>query len=285
MRFVLASLLFLAASGAWAQDSVALRISFLDVGQGDAVVIQAGGKTALIDAGPADGDIIRQLRGLAVDTIDLVVASHAHADHIGGMAQVLATFVVRSYIDNGLPHTTATYRTVMAALRRSTARYATASPATVTLGEVTLQLLPPPPHGDPTDQNNHSVGLLVRAGAFRALLTGDSEVDEIHYLLTLGLPVVNVLKAAHHGSRNGVTPAWLSALKPDVVVISLGRDNRYGHPHPWAMRYYNAMAPAIYRTDLHGTVTIALFRDGHFTVSTTRPAGAADPGPKGRADR
>jgi competence protein ComEC len=88
--------------------------------------------------------------------------------------------------------------------------------------------------------------------------------------MTLGVPRVTVLKAAHHGSRDAVTPAWLSATRPAVVVISCGRDNTYGHPDPWALRYYESVARQVYRTDLDGQVTIVAGDDGTYEVTTAR---------------
>jgi competence protein ComEC len=79
---------------------------------------------------------------------------------------------------------------------------------------------------------------------------------------------VTVLKAAHHGSRDAVSPAWLSATKPDVVVISCGRENQYGYPNSWALRYYETVASEVYRTDLDGDVMIRVLPDGSFDVST-----------------
>ena len=99
------------------------------------------------------------------------------------------------------------------------------------------------------------------------MLTGDSEIEELNYFIDLGVPQVTVLKAAHHGSRNGVSPGWLSATKPEVIVISVGLGNPYGHPHDWALRYYAAAADAVYRTDLHGEVTIRGDADGTFDVT------------------
>jgi competence protein ComEC len=90
---------------------------------------------------------------------------------------------------------------------------------------------------------------------------------EFRALLT-GVPDVTVLKAAHHGSRNGVSPAWLAATKPEVVVISCGLNNQYGHPHPWALRYYGAVASEIYRTDWDGEVRVRGHHDGSYEVST-----------------
>ncbi len=137
-----------------------------------------------------------------------------------------------------------------------------------------LTILPPPAWAE-VEENNASVGVLVEHGEFRALLTGDSEQDELNHFLELGVPDVTVLKAAHHGSRNGVTPRWVDVTRPEVVVISVGRDNAYGHPHPWALRYYEAVASEIYRTDRDGQVTVRGYRDGRYEVSTAHVSVAA----------
>ena len=265
----------LGASSALAQDSTRAELIFLDVGQGDAIVVRSPeGKTALIDAGR--GSIAHLLAALGIDTIDLAIASHPHADHIGGMEQVLRTFPVRYYLDNGATHTTATYRALMARLERTDVVYLEATARTITLGSVTLRILPPPPRGD---HNNRSVGVLVEFGDFKAILTGDSEWAELEHFLGLGVPDVTVLKAAHHGSYNGVNPAWLDATRPEIVVISVGR-NSYGHPHANALGLYLAAA-TVYRTDIHGTVTIRAAADGTVDVLTAAElgvtAGAAEP--------
>ncbi|HXF96635.1 MAG TPA: ComEC/Rec2 family competence protein [Gemmatimonadales bacterium] len=245
----------------------ALELRFLDVGQGDALVIREGGKTALVDAGPS-GDILRQLRALGIDTLDLVVASHNHADHIGGMTAVLTGSVVRYYLDNGVPHTTATYRSTIRALAASGAQYLRPTSRTITLGAARMRVLPPPSSGD---QNNASVGLLVEYGAFRALLTGDSELYELDYWLRHdSVPRVQVVKVAHHGSRNGTSAAWVRATAPAVAVISVGAGNSYGHPAPSVVQQWQAAGARVHRTDVEGTVLILANRDGSFVVTTAR---------------
>ncbi|MBI2535827.1 MAG: MBL fold metallo-hydrolase, partial [Gemmatimonadetes bacterium] len=244
------ALFALGAAPAAAQDSARTELVFLDVGQGDAVLIRSPeGRTALIDAGP--GSIVSMLLGLGVDTIDLAIASHPHVDHIGGMEEVLRTFPVRYYLDNGVPHTTGTYRSLMRWVEQSGVTYLEASARTLSLGSVNLRILPPP--ATARSLNDQSVGVIVEFGAFKAILTGDSEWAELEHIRTLGVPEVSVLKAAHHGSYNGVNPAWLAATRPEVVVISCGSRNPYGHPHAQALHLYQATA-AVYRTDVHGTV-------------------------------
>jgi beta-lactamase superfamily II metal-dependent hydrolase len=247
-------------------DAPQIEIVFLDVGQGDAILLRSPeGKTALVDAGPAD-DIVDQLQALGVDTLDLVVASHAHADHIGGMDRLIETHPVAFFMDNGVPHTTATYARLMELVRASDITYLRHTARTLGLGAVSIHVLPPDTLAE--EQNDRSIGLLVEYGAFRLLLTGDAEMAGLEHLLETGIPDVTILKASHHGSRNGVTPAWLAATQPEVVVISCGRDNPHGHPHARALRYYGESGTQVYRTDLNGAVTVRADTTGAYVVTT-----------------
>ncbi len=273
MRSILLAAVLVLCGADWhSAQTGSVEVIFLDVGQGDAIVVRSPeGKVALIDSGNDPG-IVQLLRHHGIDSIDIVIASHPHADHIGGMSAVLAGFPVRFYMDNGVPHTTATYRNVLWAVRNSDATYLQATARTIELGSVAIHVLPPMSEAD--DLNNQSIGLLVEYGEFKALLTGDSEKAELNHFLSLGVSDVTLLKAAHHGSSDAVSPAWLSKTKPEVVVISVGGGNPYGHPHEWAMRYYRAVCDAIYRTDLHGEVTIQGNVDGTFVVDTGRATSA-----------
>lgn len=256
-----------------------LTIRFLDVGQGDAALISEGGKHVLVDAGPGAA-IVRYLRAFGVDTLDLLVASHNHADHIGGMTAVLGGTVVRYYMDNGVPHTTATYQRTLAAVQQSGATYLQATARTITLGTARLRILAPPP--GVTDHNNASVGMLVEYGNFRAVLTGDSEAFELgHWLTTAAIPRVQVVKVAHHGSSNASTAAWAQATRPGVAVISVGAGNTYGHPSSAVLALWESVGASVYRTDRDGTVSVTATADGHFSVSRMM-VGSARVEPAGR---
>lgn len=245
-----------------------LELRFLDVGQGDAALIRNQGKTALIDAGRSS-TIVDRLQALGVTSIDLLVASHNHADHIGGAEAVLSSLPVRFYLDNGYPATTQVQSRVLAMVQSKGIVYLQATARTITLGDATLRIIPPADSADDGDQNNHSVGIILERGHFRALLTGDSQVEEINAWLAAGvIPRVMVLKAPHHGSRNGVTPGWLTATHPDLIVISVGANNSYGHPDLWALRYYQAGGRQVYRTDLNGEVVITVTPEGQYSVRT-----------------
>jgi len=243
-----------------------LEIHFLNVGQGDAAIVQEGGHTAIVDAGPSG--ISAYLTTLHIDTIDLVVASHPHADHIGGMPELLQSHVVRFYLDNGVPHTTAIYRRTLDAVRASGAQYLNATSRTITLGAAQLHVLAPPPS---TTINNGSVGILIEYGQFRALFTGDSEQEELRYWLASGaIPHVNVLKVAHHGSPNGTSATWIAATKPQAAVISVGAGNSYGHPSPDVIAAWENAGARVYRTDRDGSVFVVANEDGSFVITTDR---------------
>ncbi len=171
-------LLTLGMSIAWQlpADSHQIELIFLDVGQGDALVVRSPeGRVALIDAGR--GWLIGQLGVHGIDSIDFAIATHPHADHIGGMVDVLHNLPVKTYIDNGVPHTTAIYAQVMAAVAQSEAAYMVAESTTVFLGSVELQFLAP--FEDAESLNNGSIGIVIRYGEFSALVAGDAEVDAL----------------------------------------------------------------------------------------------------------
>ena len=242
-----------------------VRVTFLDVGQGDAVLIRSPeGQTALVDAGWSS--LVTNLRALHVDELDLLVATHPHADHIGGMVNVINSIPVRFYMDNGQTHTTATYQGLASTLQQRTdITYLIAEPRSVSLGSVELEVLPLLPIAS-TDFNNRSIGLVVRYGDFSAFLSGDSEVEELSFWTEQDVvPNVTVLKASHHGSYNGFTSEFLEDAEPEVVAISVG-SNTYGHPHAEALEAYTSAAETVLRTDLDGQITIVGYEDGRYEV-------------------
>lgn len=249
-----------------------LELRFFDVDQGDAaLIVTPEGKTVLVDAGPGAASVVSHLRSHHYDTLDLVVASHAHSDHIGGMAEVLGATAVRFYLDNGIPHTTATYRQTMQAVEASGAQYLQATARTITVGSARVRVLPPPSRQ--VDQNDGSVGILLEFGEFRALLTGDSEQYELQYWLQHdSIPRVTVVKVAHHGSPNGTSAAWILATRPQVAVISVGAGNSYGHPSPQVVEAWERGGARVYRTDRDGSVIVQARRDGGYVVLNERAA-------------
>lgn len=250
-----------------------LELRFLDVGQGDAVLIRAPDGRAVLYDGGEDGDrLLALLEAADVETLEVVIASHNHADHVGGLARVVTRYRPRYVIENGVPHTTRAYERFLRAVAAAGSRRLEPDRRTLTLDSVRLTVLPPP--GDPdAEQNDNSVGLRVEYGAFAATLLGDSEPPEQEWWLARHgdlLGPVQVHKASHHGSRDGDTPALLAELGPELVVIGVGADNRHGHPHSAALAAYRRHGAEVRRTDWHGTVTVTAAPDGSYRVRTGR---------------
>ncbi len=264
LRFLL--LLGLPLAAAACSPPPTLSITFLDVGQADAILVQApGGHTALIDAGRGSATV-GKVRSRGVSHINLLVASHPDADHIGGLDEVVESLPVGAWMASGRKAETQVYQDLADALaRRPAVTHLEAVPRTIHLGSATIEVLPPLPNA-PSD-NDASVALAVRYGGFAALLTGDAETAAINHLLRRGaVPQVTVLKASHHGSDNGVTGPLLEVARPDVVVIQVGRGNAYQLPDSAALARYEAAAREVYRTDLDGAVTVRGFRDGSYRI-------------------
>jgi competence protein ComEC len=259
-------------------------IDVLDVGQGDAILIRSPeGKTALIDAGPSK-DIVLTLRNLGVRSIDLVLVTHHHADHYGGMDDVIRAFKPKVFLATDSSHTTPQYLKLLTLVRDSgmQAIFPTDVPRKIELGSVVLTVLPQPPE-DRRDENDNSIGIRVRHGAFSMLLTGDSEAGERAYWEANCPDLIRdckVLKLAHHGSRNGTDARWLAIVRPELAVVSLGVGNGFGHPHAQPLALLERRGIPLLRTDRDGTVTIR--SDGkEWDVSRSAQAPRGPPDSKG----
>jgi len=272
-RRVALALLGAAALGvaAWHAQTPAtprdLTISFLDIGQGDATLIQHGSTTVLVDTGPREGPILTRLRESGVRRIDVLVATHAAADHDGAAAEVLAALPVGLVLDG--EEMTAPARTMLRlAARHRVRRVATDSGQIIRSGRLELRVLWPrrdPPAASDAEPNDRATVLHVRDGGFDLLLTADAESN---VTAGLELPAVEAMKVAHHGSEDSGLPALLARVRPRVAVIPVGAHNSYGHPTPSTLAALRAV-PIVRRTDRDGTVRLRV-RDGRMTVEARR---------------
>lgn len=250
-----------------------LTIRFLDVGQGDAVLITAPeGQSLLYDGGKSESRMRELIRQYDIQNVALVAASHGDSDHITGLIPVVALSKPRFFLNNGLAATTQVWQRLTNVVAQAGTQGLLAKDQTINLGSVKITVLPPPP-GMPNEQNLNSVGLLVQYGGFKALMTGDSETAETAGWLRKYpgnvLGPVRVYKSIHHGAANGDNANWLKAVRPSNVVISVGPNN-YGHPTSTALNLYRSVGATTYRTDLNGTVTVTVQPAGAYSITTER---------------
>ncbi len=267
-----------------------VHIVVLDVGQGDAILVEGDhGGRILIDGGP-DGAALLNALDRYVPAWDrhlqAVVLTHPHDDHVAGLALIVQRYRVDRAFESGWAVKTPAYRAWLDALasRHMTAERLRTGDQ-ITLDDVTLRVLWPddgtvrpsnldPSAADNRKANDSSIVLLGEYENRRFLLTGDTEEDVDPVLLERGLPTVDVLKVAHHGSATASTDELLASLRPTVALISVGAKNTYGHPAPSTLGRLRTHARTILRTDLSGSVEATLDRSG-VTVSPSRPAGSA----------
>ncbi len=253
-----------------------LTVSFLDIGQGDATLVQHGRVAVLVDTGPPDGPILARLRAAGVRRLDVLVATHAALDHDGAAAAVLGALPVGLVLDGeeatatrapgpfGAPPAPAV---AQVAVTRHVRRIASDSGQVLRAGPIELRVLwprriPAAPAG--AEPNDRATVIHLRDGAFDLLLTADAESD---VTAGLELPPVDALKVAHHGSDDPGLPGLLDRLRPRVAVIEVGAHNTYGHPTPATLAALRRV-PIVRRTDRDGTVRVTV-DDGRMAISSS----------------
>lgn len=248
-----------------------LTIVFFDVGQGDAALIRSpGGATILIDGGPDPDLVAAKLAGLGVRRLDLMVATHAHADHVGGLPTVLARFPVALVIDPGCTGDSPYYADFLRAVRSAGVPFRhPAAGAVMRVGDVRLDVLGPEAcyQGTASDPNNVSMVLRMTDGPASAMFSGDAEQPSQTELLedhAAMLPAL-VLKVPHHGGSTSLEQFFL-AVHARVAIVSVG-PNRYGHPVRAVLRELAEEGMRVFRTDRAGDITVS-FDEGRVLVSS-----------------
>jgi competence protein ComEC len=256
------------------------RLTVLDVGQGDAILLEsARGARMLVDGGPDPGRLTLLLDERLPPwdrRIDVMVLTHPHEDHVAGLVRVLGRYTVGRVYEPGMHGPGPGWRAWNDALGRgSPGRGTLAAGQQLRLDEIRLDVLWPELGTVPVEPgatgraiNDVSIVLLGTANGHRFLLTGDAEDDVDPALVAGGLPRVDLLKVAHHGSATATSQLLLDALRPSVAVISVGAHNDYGHPAPSTLDRLEAVGARVYRTDRDGTVTIEL-EVGRMVVRTS----------------
>ncbi|CAN5690688.1 hypothetical protein BH23GEM6_BH23GEM6_05640 [soil metagenome] len=254
-------------------SSDALELHFLDVGQGDATAIRTPrGRWVLIDAGPSDRGydagarrVLPFLRARGARTVDLLLLTHPHLDHIGGAPAILRGLPVANVMEPGLAVGSTAYLDLLQAVEETGSRWlAGRSGRSITVDGVRFDLLWPDEQAldGVSDANQISLVVRVHYGEFTALLTGDAgeEVERLLVARHSGSLGSHILKAGHHGSSTSSSAEFLAAVRPEMVIVSAGRRNRYGHPAPSVLRRLEDVGILLARTDQEGAVSIRVRR-------------------------
>ncbi len=249
------------------QHTPDLKITFLDVGQGDAAVVESpSGKVMLIDTGGLlhNGDtegrkvVAPFLRSEGINHIDAILLSHPHADHIGGAADILDRFPVDEIIDNGQDSEVPLVAKILKeAHDHGTVYHRATRGELLDFGDgVHVEVLEPSGNTSMQSENDASLIVKIEYGSTSCLLTGDAEAGEEDKLEKTGdLLKSDVLKVGHHGSHTSTTADFLNAIHPKIAIISVGAHNLYGHPSIEVLDRLKGIGAEVYRTDKNGAVT------------------------------
>ena len=267
-------------------DEHAFAMHAIDVGQADAILLSKDTTYALIDAGETMSPSEREAReklfayldSLGVKRLEFLLLTHQDYDHIGSALDVLKRYEVGMVYDNGITHTSATYEKLMQYMLDENIPYRVVSAGDTIpspWSEVTLDVLSPQKEliqaGSKPDINENSVVVKATYRNVSYLLTGDAEKKAEEAMLAAGADLdADILKAGHHGSSTSSTKAFLNAVSPAVIVMSVGEGNEYGHPHKEPMERFVQLTKHIYRTDMDGEVVVTT--DGEvYSVVTRKP--------------
>ena len=268
---------FSGTPSATAQTSANVTIKFIDVGQGEAILIVLPDKTMLIDAGPTGSapKIAQVLQELGRDKIDYLVATHPDEDHIGGMADVISSTQIGTIYAPNKTNNTATYRKFLTAIQNNNLQITLAEAGTIIdqTDAYKLEILWPTKDANFPDTNDYSIIIKLTVGAKTFLFTGDAPTNAI---LDSNPGHIDVLKLSHHGSRTGTTEQLVRKLSPTYAVLSYAVDNSYGHPMQSVLNALHKHSVEVWGTGANGTITITC--DGtNIDISGEKPGTVVAP--------
>lgn len=243
-------------------DSSKMFVHYIDVGQGDSILIQVNNKNLLIDAGPkSDKDkLLNYLSSLNLQKIDYVIATHPHEDHIGNMADVIDDYNVLSFYAPKVQSNTKTFEKMIESLKAKNLKINVIKNNinSIDLGENTKVTIFSPSKDSYDDLNNYSPVIKIEYGKTSFLFTGDAEKEVEKEILNNNPDIsADVLKVGHHGSSSSTTKEFLSKVNPSIGVISVGKDNTYNHPNDDTMKRLADNKVKVYRTDKEGTIILS----------------------------
>lgn len=261
----LAVLVVAASIGVWfvptvtSQNSANVTVHFIDVGQGDSIFIDTSNRDVLIDGGPASASstVLDYLDNLNITRIHLVIATHAHADHIGGLVAVLnSAITIDEVLVNNQTHTSVTYTNFITLAQNHNLTVAQRGQTFILTETANLTIVNPVQPLEFGDQNDNSVVTKLQVANTSFLFMGDAEEPAEQSMLVSSVVSIkcDVLKVGHHGSYTATSQTFLDIASPTYAIISAGEDNSYGHPHNETIQQLLAEGVTIYGTYLSGTI-------------------------------
>lgn len=237
-----------------------MYVSFIDVGQGNCTLLRCGGKTILVDSGEvgAAQTVIGYIKNLNIDTLDCVLVTHPHSDHMGAMTKLLYEFKIKDFIMPEIPEkiipTSRIYEKFLTAVSDNAENVIAAEPGeTFSYGEMTVEIFAP--LHDYDDLNDMSAVTRVSCGDTSVMFMGDASATVEKDLLQKNVDYsATILNVGHHGSKTSSSEKWLKAVNPKYAVICCGLNNDYGHPHRAVTKRFESMGIEYFRTDLLGTI-------------------------------
>jgi competence protein ComEC len=234
-----------------------IEVHFIDVGQGDSILIESNNASMLIDAGENNkgSTVVNYLKAHGIEKLDYVIGTHPHSDHIGGLDTVIKAFPVDKVILPSVTHTTNTFEDVLDAITDKNLKLTKAQAGDqYSLGLANFTIISPDSNTY-EDLNNYSVVIRLTYGDTSFLLTGDAEKLSEKAMVKSGYNLsADVLKLGHHGSSYSSGADFLDDVNPSYAVISVGKDNQYGHPHVETIQTMMDRNIKLYRTDEQGTI-------------------------------
>jgi len=238
-------------------EVLTLKVHYIDVGQGDATLLHGPDFTILIDTGRHDrNDVVPYLKNLGIESIDLLIGTHPHADHIGQFPQVLEAFEVQEVWMSGSLQTTLIFERTLDAILASNAAYNEPRMGdSLAIGSATIEVVSPQEITD--NLNDDSIVTRIHYGEVTFLFAGDAEIEAERKMVISGHDLsATILQVGHHGSGTSSTIEFLEAVKPEVAIYSAGRENGYDHPNPEIVDRYEQMDITLYGTDRYGTIIV-----------------------------
>ena len=239
-----------------------MKVHYIDVGQGDATLVQVNGKNLLIDAGPnkSADSLVEYIKGIGVTTIDHVIATHPHEDHIGGMDEIFDAFEVKNFYSPKVEHTTKTFEKMINAVTNEGLKITTIKAgdgSKIDLGDGTKVEIFSPVDDKYNELNDYSPIMKITFGENSFLFTGDAEKLVEKQVIANGENIdADVLKVGHHGSTTSSSEDFIKEVSPDIAVIPVGEGNDYGHPHKKILELLEKNNINLLRTDFEGTIIL-----------------------------